>query len=77
MFGLCNVFARVGGVISPEFSTVFVPDYFMLVFGLMSLSVFLLSFILIETKNRKMPDIIESADPWEEKETRALIKDED
>ena len=41
----------------------------MLVFGFMSLSVFLLSFLLIETKNRKMPDVVEKGDIlWEERE---------
>ena len=49
MFGICNVMARIGGVISPEFSTVFFPHYFMLVFGFMALSIFFLNFLLFET----------------------------
>ena len=60
IFGICNVMARIGGVISPEFSTVFFPRYFMLVFGIMALSIFLLNFLLYETKNRKMPDNVEN-----------------
>ena len=48
----------------------------MLVFGFMSLSAFLLSFVLIETKNRKMPDIIEKPVEWDEKESNPLIRDQ-
>ena len=57
VFGVCNVFARLGGLISPQFSAVFFKDTFMLVFGLLSLTVFVGTFFMFETKGKQMPDL--------------------
>ncbi len=56
MFGICNACARLGGIIAPEFSTVFFVGYFMLAFGFMALLMFLLNCFIYETKDKPMAD---------------------
>ena len=54
MFAVCNAMARIGGVLSPLFQNW--TSHFMLIFGVMSFSAFVLTFWVIETKGRGMAD---------------------
>ena len=60
-FGICNAFGRIGGLISPQFSALFFPTYFMLAFGVLSLSVFFFTFAMYETKGKQMQDVVQIA----------------
>lgn len=63
MFGLCNASARLGGIIAPEFSTVFFVGWFMLSFGVMAFMMLVLNVFNFETKGLKMQDNIGESSP--------------
>ena len=63
MFGICNASARLGGIIAPEFSTVFFVGWFMLAFGIMALVMFILNVFNFETKGVKMKDNVGQESP--------------
>ena len=56
MFGICNAAARFGGILAPEFSALFFPHCFMLVFALLAVLMFFLNFTIYETKGRPVQD---------------------
>ncbi len=61
VFGISNVSARLGGIISPiiDFN---LKDYFMYIFGTLGIISAICSFLLRETKGQKMADTFEEED---------------
>ena len=59
MFGICNMAARVGGILAPQFSTNISPNYFVLIFASLSFVCMVVTPLLKETKGLKMPEEVE------------------
>ena len=57
VFGVANVFARIGGIMSPLIDGL-LPGMFMYIFGTLGVLSALSSFLLRETKGQKMADTL-------------------
>ena len=54
-FGFCNIFGRIGGIVAPQISSL-IPNYFMLLFGMISVLCCLISFFVKETHGIELED---------------------